>query len=213
MFMVSDGPEPIIVLHPSFRLSADRSIATNQRMVLWWDPDAQLPFADCEAEFFLNVFPHAEVCRNRAEACASMREPIEMLHVLCHADHNPGNPMFSALKFSDGDLSAREIAASDLRVRHANIASCSSGTLSTVTRHEPDGLVRSLLSRGASGVVASAWPLDDEASYVLNLVMLPQLAAGIPVRDALRSARLELRRQFPHPYFWGCSSLFGGYSQ
>jgi tetratricopeptide (TPR) repeat protein len=211
MAALGDRGEPAIALHPAFSGAGDGGIDPRSRAVLWWDDKADLPFAPGEVEAFLGAFPQAEVCRTAGEVRASMMEPMEVLHVLGHADHNPRNPMFSCLKYSDGEVEAREICASPLRVSFANIAACSSGALSTVMRHEPDGLVRSFLSRGAKSVIGSAWPLDDEAGRILNQDFYFHLAAGLSVRASLREARTTLRGRLAHPYFWGCSTLFGGY--
>jgi CHAT domain-containing protein len=208
--MQMGSTEPVIALHPSFQLPIGSHVATAKH-ALWWDPSAELPFAEHEARAFLQAFPDAVVCRSASEIRKSYADGYDHLHVLCHGDHNPRNPMFSVLKFSDGDISAREVAASGLRLQHANVAACSSGTLTAISSHEPDGLVRGFLACGAQSVIASAWPLDDEAGLLLSKELFAGQQRGLHVRDALRAARTQLRTFFPHPYFWGCSTLFGGY--
>jgi CHAT domain-containing protein len=119
--------------------------------------------------------------------------------------------MFSFVELSDGRLYATEIARSSASIGMATLSACDSGSLSVVTKDEPDGLARALLARGARFVVGTSWKLDDEAASVMMPAYYKALIEGGEVTDGLRTARGETRARWPHPYFWGPLVAFGGY--
>lgn len=70
------------------------------------------------------------------------------------------------------------------------------------------GLTRGFLYAGASSVVASLWQVDDEATSQLMVRFYSELPGKFKA-DALRAAQLEVRKAYPHPYFWSAFYLTG----
>jgi CHAT domain-containing protein len=76
------------------------------------------------------------------------------------------------------------------------------------------GLTRAFLAAGASGVIASLWPVSDASTAALMQEFYrllwdeeePRTAA-----EALREARLALMQnpEWEHPYFWAPFVLVG----
>ena len=198
-----------LLLHPS--LAGGRKVGTLGRVAIWIDAAADLPNAISEELTVLARFPDAMVFRTRAEVVASVVEEWDLVHVVGHARHNCGNPMFSALEFSDGPLYAVEIARSGLRTRLACLSACETGTLSFDARQEPDGLVRAFLARGAEAVVASLWPLDDAAASRFFSSLYGTIGPDADLARAVHTARASVRAWRDHPYYWAPLTLFGGY--
>jgi len=198
-----------LMLHPS--LSGGQIIGQLDRVAVWVDACGDLPSAVTEVATIQKRFPGAEIFRSRAEVLASMGSDWDLVHVICHARHNSGNPMFSSLEFSDGPVYAAEIARSPLRTRLACLSACETGTISNAARQEPDGMVRAFLARGAEAVLASLWPLDDEAASVFFETLYNRIAATSDLSEAVSDARCTVRAWRGHPYFWASLSLFGGY--
>ncbi|HZH98201.1 MAG TPA: CHAT domain-containing protein, partial [Fimbriimonadaceae bacterium] len=172
-----------------------------------------LPNVGREAEMFLERFPDAEVFRSLEEVqeCLSGGS-FDLLHVATHAKVNHANPMFSFLELEGGRLYATEIARSRLRVGLVTLSACETGTISLALKDEPDGLARSFLARSARAVLASAWPLDDEAALRTMQPYYDEVQRGISVAEALKVARSVCREWNPHPYYWAPLVLFGGYA-
>lgn len=202
----NSGP---LSLHPS--LGGGQRLGQIDRVAVWIDTPPDLPNALAEEETLRRRFPQARFLRTRAEVMASWDEAWDLVHVVGHARHNPENPMFSALLFSDGPLYAAEIARGGLRARFACLSACETGALSHAVRAEPDGLVRAFLARGGEGVLASLWPLDDEAAARFFASLYNHLEPCDDLTQAVDRARSEVREWRPHPYFWASLSLFGGY--
>jgi len=198
-----------LLLHPS--LSGIRKVGTLDRVAVWIDAAADLPNAIAEELMVLGRFPNAMIMRTRKEIMDSLVESWDLVHVVGHARHNSGNPMFSALDFPDGPLYASEIARSGLQTRLACLSACETGTLSLATREEPDGLVRAFLARGAEAALASLWPLDDKAASRFFSALYRQMSPDTDLAVAVQAARQSVRDWREHPYFWASLSLFGGY--
>ena len=205
--LVEDGAT--ILLHPSF--AGGRRVGAVERVALWIDAAADLPNAPAEERTLMTCFPQARIMRSRAEVLGSLAESWDLVHVVGHARHNAGNPMFSSLEFADGPLYAAEIARSGLRTRLACLSACETGVLSLANRSEPDGLVRAFLARGSEAVLASLWPLDDEAASRFFSSLYNDLCPITPLPEAVGKARRSVRAWRDHPYFWASLSLFGGY--
>lgn len=198
-----------LLLHPS--LKGGQAVGELERVALWIDTPRDLPRAPEEERTLLAKFPHARVLRSRAEILGSFDERWDLVHVVGHARHNAGNPMFSSLEFADGPLYATEVARSGLRTRLACLSACETGTLSFVAQTEPDGLVRAFLARGTEAVLASLWPLDDESASRFFRTMYSDLRPCDDLALAVGGARRAVRSWRDHPYFWAALSLFGGY--
>ena len=75
--------------------------------------------------------------------------------------------------------------------------------------------VCSFLFAGASAVLMSLWPVDDEATSQLMLRFYRHLGNGEKVAGALRLAKMEMigSRTFSHPYFWAGFIVTGAAGQ
>lgn len=92
------------------------------------------------------------------------------VHLACHGLIRPEEPLESCLELADGPLTLREIIATTWfrGVRLVTLSACWTAMSDFV--HIPDeaiGLPAGFLQAGASGVVASLWPVDDLSTALL----------------------------------------------
>lgn len=193
---------------------AQQRLGPNPRVAIWANAEPDLPSVERELGDLLARFPHARVCTGLEEIRQSWGEgPYDLLHVAGHGVHRRANPMFSSLRFRDGSLTAAEIAVSPLRARLVTLSACEAGAITAAWRHEPDGLARAFLARGAEALVSSAWLLNDDSAADATAHYLDGLQNGSTVLDAALQAQAELRRQRPHPYYWAWLTVFSGYTR
>jgi CHAT domain-containing protein len=113
----------------------------------------------------------------------------------------------------DGFLTSNELAGTDLRSTELLVLSaCHSAAGPVIPGEGAQNLARSALLAGAARVIATRWPVDDEAASRLFEKFYALLWKGAlsPVA-ALRQAQLSLRSEarFSSPYYWGAYYLVG----
>jgi CHAT domain-containing protein len=75
--------------------------------------------------------------------------------------------------------------------------------LTDSTRTNPDEsltLTTAFLAAGATAIIGTRWPVDDDTATALSLRLHYHLQMGAPPAEALRDAQLDLLR--PHPDMW-----------
>lgn len=197
-----------IRLHPGLSTEGYR-LPTNPRVAIWAGRMDGLAAAKAELDLLQSLYPDAKVAASTAEA-REMAGEFDLLCVVGHA-RRAANPMLSAVEFADGPLFAAEIARLAATYRFAILAACDTGALAG-DAYEPNGLARAFLARGARGVVASQWPLDDATALDFAQYLHPLLHDHEP-RLAVETARSRVRDARPHPYYWGGFALFAGKPQ
>jgi CHAT domain-containing protein len=142
-----------------------------------------------------------------------------VIHVSTHATlvHNSLALVFSPINPDgsprDGCLTSHELAATDLRNTELLLLSaCHSSAGPVVLGEGIFSLARSALLAGAARVIATRWPVDDEAASRLfetcyALYWKRGLAPGAALRPAQFGLRCEPR--FRSPCYWGAYYLVG----
>jgi CHAT domain-containing protein len=74
---------------------------------------------------------------------------------------------------------------------------------------EVQGFVRAFLQLGVPSIIAALWQVDDSATSLLMRTFYEHLQDSADIAGNLRLAMLEVKRSFPHPYYWGGFVLFG----
>src|SRR5262249_24668279 len=109
----------------------------------------------------------------------------------------------------DGWLQPDEIAALDLRGRVIVLSACDSADGTLVSGEGPLSMARAFFSAGASAVIATRWPLeDDDAAFGMER-WYRALGSGQSAATALRQARREVRRAGRPPEAWAGVLLLG----
>jgi CHAT domain-containing protein len=208
---LNNGSEAVLSSGP-WSANCKESLPHDPRSVIWYQSHPGLPLIDQEVDNFMTSFPGSRVCRTVTEVRACLADgPVDLLHVASHASFHRENPMFSAFSFESGKVTAAEIARSSFRPGIVVLSACETGMVSTQRPAEPEGFARAFLARGATSVITSFWPLDDQAACVFSQILYSNLKLGRSVVDSTAAARSGVRSKMGHPYFWGPFTLFGGY--
>ena len=137
----------------------------------------------------------------------------DVVHIAGHGLFRNDAPEFSAIRLADRWVTAAEIARLELDGQLVVLSACDTGSRhATGPLREVVGLPRALLAAGARGVVASLWPIDDDATTQLMSALHHELARAVTDVEALRAAQLSTRASHPHPYYWASTILIGGAS-
>jgi CHAT domain-containing protein/tetratricopeptide (TPR) repeat protein len=151
-------------------------------------------------------FSGDEPSRTAAEPAEPEARPesAESGLVLAGANRQGRGQVLPALG-SQGFLSAPEIAALDLAATELVVLpSCAAGPGTGQVGEKLLGLRRAFVRAGARTLVMSQWKSPDWHTKVLLADFYDRLLAGEPLAEALRSAQLALRAQYPdQPVGWG----------
>jgi len=105
----------------------------------------------------------------------------------------------------DGILTAQDVvvnldlAATELVV----LSACETGLGDVETGEGVFGLRRSFGLAGAQTLMMSLWQVDDTVTRKMMGLFYGHLFAGESCAGAMKKAQLEIRKQWPAPYFWG----------
>lgn len=175
-----------------------------------------LPNAEAEARAVLARFPNSDLLVGAAATLPSFRTRLPQasyVHLATHGLADGVNPQDgSVLAFTGGYLTAREIAALDLRATKPLVvmSACQTG----LGKNFPSGvfgLARSWLYAGAGQVVMSQWDVHDGSTRLLMEAFARALAADPRPEYALREAFRTVAGSaaFQDPYFWSGFVVMG----
>jgi CHAT domain-containing protein/Tfp pilus assembly protein PilF len=132
------------------------------------------------------------------------------IHFAAHAQANREVPLESAVILSprneSSKLYAREIVGMPLRAELVTLSACRGAGAREFAGEGLVGLTWAFLSSGAGNVVAGLWNVEDASTAELMASLYRGVASGRGAAEALRQAKLELRRADPayaKPYYWG----------
>ena len=148
------------------------------------------------------------------EAFKRLAPGFRYIHVASHGEFNASDALQSRLMLvksdsDDGSLSVGELYGVRLDADLVTLSACETGLGKVLNGDDVLGLTRGFLYAGTSNVAASHWPVDDLATAELMKRFYQNLIKGVPKRDALRQAQIEIRREFPHPFYWAAFFLTG----
>jgi len=172
----------------------------------------------------------------RLRTAASTRR---WLHFACHGWFDPDAPLDSYLAVGpDARLTARDILETwRLQAELVTLSACQTGVSRILRSDEPMGLIRGFLYAGARAVLASQWPVDDAATFLLMQEFYRTLVNGAEPAAALHTAQIWLRelnreethqlvtelteggepvtlpegeRPYTHPRYWAGFALYVG---
>ena len=175
----------------------------------------QLPGARAEARSLSDLYSAPALVGAAATEPAlrgGIGQGVDVLHFATHALFDPVYPMQSSLIMTDGKravpLTAENLFAQPMSARLVILSACETGMGEVVSGDEILGLTRSFYLGGASSVVSSLWPVEDEATR-LFMETFHSLSrnggygrAWLAARDAVRA------RGFP-PSAYGAFVLGG----
>jgi CHAT domain-containing protein/Tfp pilus assembly protein PilF len=204
---VSYAPSSVVLLH--CLVQPQRPF---QRALLLGVADEQTPRVRDEIQALAPLFPEAVVLLDERATVPALREfasGVDILHLACHGQFRPDNPLFSSLRLGDGWLTVRDTYNLDLRCGLAALSACETGVNEVAPGDELIGLARGFFSAGAPTLLLSLWTVDDEATAELMTSFYKLLLAGHPPATALRGAQLKQLETEPHPFFWSPFMIVG----
>lgn len=211
-FQISYAPSATVLA-----LCQRRRFRHQGRAVVVGVADPLIPNVTREAQRVAEQLPSAQLLLDEAATLAAFHQSAydcRLLHLACHGLFRADNPLFSALKLSDGWLTAADVTQMTLPNALVILSACESGRSEVIGGDEIVGLVRSFLGAGAAGLIVSLWLVEDEVTAELmatlyqvgNLHSSEQLPSSRrydpKYAAALHTAQLAVKERYSHPYYW-----------
>lgn len=148
------------------------------------------------------------------EAFRRAAQTRRVLHLATYGVLNKHNPLFSYVELAsgggqDGRLEVHEVFGLDLAADLVVLSACQTGLGSGMLADVPPGddwvgLTRAFLHAGAANVVATLWPVQDQATADLMERFYQGFTAGAdPVRALAAAQRALLAAPTTaHPFYW-----------
>jgi len=176
----------------------DQPLPPDPATVAVINPDGSLPFADAEHET-ISTFSNDTSMPPPGWAIRDwLMDSLPratVAHLACHATLDPADPNGSAFHLGDtGDITVNDLAPLDLTNLRLLVApACQSAAANPTAPDELLGVAHALLHAGATGVIASLWDADDDATALVIARLYLELNAGQPPGQALASAQRFVR--------------------
>jgi CHAT domain-containing protein len=151
---------------------------------------------------------------NRERVFSAELATYRILHFATHGIVNSERPELSGIVLSlfdsegrsqDGFLRLHEIYNLRLAADLVVLSACSTGLGKDVRGEGMISLTRGFMSAGASGVIASLWKVDDDATAELMKHFYEGMfQKGLRPATALREAQLAMskKKRWQSPYYW-----------
>ena len=130
----------------------------------------------------------------------------QVLHIVSHAAFEQRWPLLARLMLADRPAFAFEIATSHVASHMVNLSGCQTAAVRQHLGGESEGLSTAFLAAGSAAVIASWWPVDDDAAAQFNGAFYQELrtpGTGTPWAAACAAQRrLCGTPGFDHPSRW-----------
>ena len=189
-----------------------RDKASWNRALLFGVADEQTPRVRDEIKALTPLFPEATALLDddaTVEALRRLAPSADVIHLACHGQFRPDNPLFSSLKLGDGWLTVRDAYDLQLHGSLVTLSACETGVSAVAPGDELMGLARGFFAAGAPSLVISLWTVDDDATAQLMTEFYEHLRATGSPAAALRHAQLHVMETKSHPFFWSPFVLVG----
>ena len=215
-----DGKEYLIDRHtvsycPSASIYALCQARTSQASgppLVMGIPDIQAPAIADEVQSLGGVLQGSEVLVGsaaRADVLRSKGAQSRIIHIATHGYFRQDSPMFSSIRMGDSFLSLYDLYQLRLPADLITLSGCSTGLNVVAAGDELIGLARGLLHAGAQSLVLSLWDVHDKSTADYMTILYRSLGKGKSKSASMRTAMLELRSRYPHPYQWAPFILVG----
>jgi tetratricopeptide (TPR) repeat protein len=174
--------------------------------------DKLTPQIDEEAEALRELSPTAHVFTGSDANEDKLRQygpSAGKIHIAAHGIFRADSPMFSSLRLGDTWLNLFDIFNLHLGAELITLSACETGMSAVSEGDELLGLARGFLYAGTPSLVVSLWTVNDRSTAQLMRRFYEGLREGLGKAHALRQAILDLKKDFPHPYYWAPFILLG----
>ncbi len=110
--------------------------------------------------------------------------------------------------FTAYEASLLNLANTDLVV----LSACETGLGVDINNQGVFGLQRAFYIAGAKNLIMRLWVVDDDATQILMSEFYKDWAlnpAKENISKSFKKAQAEVRKKYPHPYYWGAFTLLG----
>ncbi len=174
--------------------------------------DERIPLVGREIENLKRIFANSKSFTGEEATFSAFIEnaaQFDVLHLACHGQFRPENPLFSSLHLADGWITVRDICSQRLNAEIVTLSACETGLNKIFAGDEILGLARGFLSAGADSLILSLCTVHDEATTNLMKDLYTELQTGKSAAEALRIAQCRFIERGVHPYFWSPFALIG----
>ena len=135
------------------------------------------------------------------------------LHLASHGVFDPAKPLNSSLLLSkdaanDGQLTVSELYDLNLNAELVTLSACETALGKVTNGDDVVGFTRGFLYAGVNSIVSSLWKVDDTATNTLMQSFYTNMRS-MGKRSALVKAQQNVKKKYPHPYYWAAFQLTG----
>lgn len=181
-----------------------------------------LPGASREVKELAQLFPRNQLFIGAAATKTAFRAKADgspLLHMAAHAQADRLDPLHSRILLANEGgqrsfLEVSELSGMDLsNTALVTLSACESGLGRVDRGDEVQGFPRGFLMAGSSALIASLWPVSDDAAELLMRTLYSQLARGTDLQRAMQAGQLAVLHQprTAHPFFWAPFNLIGNW--
>jgi tetratricopeptide (TPR) repeat protein len=188
-----------------------QSTASRQALIIGV-PDERAPLIADEVRAISEILPGSRlVIGSEAgdEALRSSGQDCRWVHIATHGFFRQDNPMFSGIRLGSSYLSLYDLYQLKLNAELVTLSGCATGVNIVGAGDELLGLTRGLLYAGAESLLLTLWDVHDRSTSEFMSAMYQNLAKTPDRAVAFQFAVEEVRRRYPHPYFWAPFVLIG----
>lgn len=174
--------------------------------------DERIPLVNNEIKELEKIFDAAKTFTGKDAKFSVFTDnaaDFGLLHIACHGQFRPENPMFSSLHLADGWITVRDIVSQKLNAELVTLSACETGLNKIFAGDEILGLARGFLSAGANSLVLSLWTVSDAATTRLMKNFYKNLQRGATASASLAGSQREFIKENAHPYYWSPFVLIG----
>lgn len=206
-YMVSYAPSGSI-----YALCRRKRANTEGPSLLMGVSDKRTPWIRQEIRSVAEVLPNPVIrMGSRATSAALKTEGgvSRFIHIATHGLFRRDNPMFSSVRLADSYLNIYDLYELSLPAELLTLSGCGTGLSVVAAGDELLGLIRGLISAGATSLLLTLWDVNDRTTAEFMTDFYRRLHAHGDKGSALRQAMLGLRESHPHPYYWAPFVLVG----
>lgn len=190
----------------------EKPLQANKNALLIGFADEKIPLVNEEIKTLKKIFRASKSFLGEQATFSAFTQnasEFEILHLACHGQFRPENPLFSSLRLADGWITVKDICSQRLKAEIVTLSACETGFNKIFPGDEILGLARGFLSAGASSLVLSLWTVNDGAALELMKNFYENLQRGETVSASLRISQNEFIKRGVHPYFWSPFAVIG----
>jgi CHAT domain-containing protein len=175
-------------------------------------PDTSAPQILEEARAVTSVLPDAEVFLGvdaTLEVLRAKGARSRFVHIATHGWFRQDNPMFSSISLGDRQLSLFDLYQLSLPAELVTLSGCGTGLNVVVGGDDLLGLKRGLLYAGAQSILLTLWDVHDQSTAEFMKLFYSRLASNPNKAEAVGHAMAEIRKAYPHPFYWAPFEIVG----